>query len=137
MFEIDLFDKVKNVVLTSVTKSSVKNGQHEKLEKGSSTDLVSDKFLDLVVKCINDANEDDLDNLLYAGIELNRLLRRHGINSIHFKSKFDIMFDAKEYKHSFAFSFYRTVDNSEKGHALKVANILTEVKGNLAILSLK
>lgn len=137
MFEIDLFDKVKNVVLTSVTKSSVKNGQHEKLEKGSSTDLVSDKFLDLVVKCINVANENDLDNLLHTGIELNRLLRRHGINSIHFKSKFDIMFNAKEYKHVFAFSFYRTVDNGEKEHALKIANMLTEIKGNLAILSLK
>lgn len=137
MFEIDLFDKVKNVVLTSVTKSSVKNGQHKKLEKGSSTDLVSDKFLDLVVKCINDANENDLDNLLNTGIELNRLLRRHSINSIHFKGRFNNEFDAKEYKHVFSFSFYRTVDNGEKEHALKIANMLTEIKGNLAILSLK
>lgn len=136
MFEIDLFDKVKNVVLTHVVKSSVKNGQHEKLEKGSNTDLVSDKFLDLVVKCINHANEDDLDNLLHTGIELNRLLRRHGINSINFNSRFNIEFDAKEYKHVFSFSFYRT-NNGEKEHALKIANMLTEIKGNLAILSLK
>lgn len=136
MFDIDLFDKVKNVVLTSVVKSSVKNGAHDKLEKGSNTDLVSDKFLDLVVKCINHANEDDLDNLLHTGVELNRLLRRHGINSVDFKGRFNIEFDAKEYKHVFSFSFYRT-NNGEKEHALKIANMLTEIKGNLAILSLK
>lgn len=137
MFDIDLFDKVKNVVLTSVVKTSVKNGLHDKLEKGNSIDLVSDKFLDLVVKCVNHANEDDLDNLLHTGIDLNRLLRRHGINSVHFKGRFNNEFDAKEYKHVFSFSFYRTVDNGEKEHALKIANMLTEIKGNLAILSLK